>query len=413
MILRENAAMGALLVATSLSFCLQPTNIRFNGVALSIALMGIVICVTLATRLSAIDVRGLLLWVICAVLLLSHDVVDNTNATATTRSVAFLLLLLFAIASQAICVSDRWLRGIWWSCLLVTTVLSAIALWRFYGGAEEVNPEALADPLEVKDRYRYVGISYLPATRNSDAYYFGIGFLVACWGLLRSHRGRVWHSVALILCSAALIGSLSRGAWLAAFAAVAVAYSPPLWLYLLAAAGLGAIFILDTSAIPMLNLVKVGLASILNPEGANKEVHGFYSYSNESRLQIYSDAFDDILRNPLGMGFSGEASYLRTTGAEVVHSENLYFDILLAVGWLGMVLMAAYGTKLFAITGMSSSNKQIALSILIFSGVFALFNSPGDFAFMWFCIGLAFVTYASDKQIAASASIGGSQSERL
>jgi hypothetical protein len=362
--------------------------------AISIVLIGVCACVSFLIDIRNIETRGLIYWAICAVLLFAHDIQDNANPVATTKALAFLILLMFVLVCPALPLSEYWLQRVWQSVAVVCGCLALIALLRFVSGYEEINPESLSDELEVKDRYSYVGISYLPATRNSDAFYFGIGALASLWAAMTMRRHSMLFAALLMVCGIALVGSLSRGAWIAGFAAITVAYTPPIWFYLLPLSGAAALMLLDTTNLPMLNLMKVGLISLVNPNFANEAVHGFYSYSNEDRLILYSDAFHDALIHPLGIGFSGDSVFTNFSAAGVTHSENIYFDIILGVGWIGVAaIIFLYGAIRNALT-MDAPARSLALSVLTFTAIFCLFNGGVDFAFMWFCTGLALMTIA-------------------
>lgn len=387
--------VALLLIFTSLTFVLQPTNIRFGGMAISIVLMGLCVCVGFLIDIRKIETRGLIFWAICAVLLFEHDIQDNANSVATTKALAFLILLLFVLVCPALSLSERWLQRGWQSVAVVCGCLALIALLRFVMGYEELNPDSLTGELVVKDRYSYVGISYLPATRNSDAFYFGIGALASLWAAINMRRLRVMFVALTVVCGLALVGSLSRGAWLAGFAAIAVAYSPPMWFYLMPLSGAAAIMLINTSNMPMLNLIKVGLISLVNPTLANETVHGFYSYSNENRLILYSDAVYDALMHPLGIGFSGESALTDFSAAGVTHSENIYLDIILGVGWIGVIVPFLLYSAIRTACHVNAPARAIALSVLTFTAIFCLFNGGVDFAFMWFCTGLALITIAA------------------
>ncbi len=390
---------------TALTFVMQPTNIRFGGIAISIVLIGVCVCLILATHSRNIDARGLIYWMLCAVLLFAHDIQDNQNPVATTKAWAFLILSLFAIVCLTFSISSRWLVRIWQSVALACLLLALIALARFVFGYEEIDPESVADPLIVKDRYNYIGISYLPATRNSEAFYFGIGFLVSIWLARNVPRLRIVFLASIGVCGIALVGALSRGAWVAAFVAVALAYSPPFWFYLLPLSGAAALMFINTSNLPMLNLLKLGVISLFNPDLANENVYGFYTYSNESRLILYGDALLDVLSNPFGIGFSGESAFADFTAAGVTHSENMYLDILLAVGWIGALLPIMLSAAIRAAFNRDTKVMSLVVSVLTFAAVFCLFNGGVDFAFMWYCAGIALVTIASDKGNYISASL--------
>lgn len=334
------------------------------------------------------------------------------------RGAIFAFYLIFCALAYGVRLSDAQIQRVWallgWACLLLT----ALGVYRYLTGYVAPSSENEAGLLNAKWSYFYLGLSYLPATRNSDGFYFGIPCLIFLW-LGSEKRGvfrYTYYSLALVeaLC---VVLTLSRGIWIALFLAIAFSYPRK---YVILAVVCGALVAIGCSSIVssgglewVLFLVKNGLLSVFDPDGASSNTSGFYTYSNADRSVIYTSAISDFMSWPFGYGVNYIPSYAALTGVKTVHSENLYLDFLVILGVFSFPLFFAFVRALKStFRARVNSKQQFLRSIGVFLGLYAAFNSGIDFAIFWYAMAMFFLSGRKGKAVyrfvsgAASAPVG-------
>ncbi len=217
-------------------------------------------------------------------------------------------------------------------------------------------------------------------------------------------RGRVAPALAAVICLMAIGGSFSKGAWLGAFAALVLLG----WLLVQRRAVAGKV-VLVIAAIGALGIVVLGLAfgvERLNPLGG----------SSGARVELWSSAIRMLRDHPLtGIGLDQFYHYRNapefgdryidpaaraTTEQFAAHPHNLFLNLLLRTGVLGVVAMGWLLLHFFHATRRSRSGTDgdEALRLGLVAGMVAAlvhglvdnFYFVPDLAFsFWLMLGLA------------------------
>lgn len=335
---------------------------------------------------------------------------------AEIRFGSYLILLIFLALNFSRSLDTKQSEKLWNAIGFVCLALTIIGIYRFvfgYSPSEQVlqeyaqgtRSENEEGALDAVYQYVYLGISYLPSTRNSDAFYFGVAALVFLSRIQSKSAQRPWQSAIFVGCfiisSLAVAFSLSRGVWISAALAVALVYGLRTS-FSLASGAAGVLVVasvvidgFDPSNNFVVSLLSTGFQSIFDPDGANLSVDGFYTYSNDTRAEIYRLALIDILAAPFGNGVLFTPSYGILTGAQTVHSENVYLDILIISGVFGLFLIATFLRKCFQVYQFRHDTPPVGTSLLLFCAFYSLFNSGIDFAPLWLVATVSILTVNS------------------
>lgn len=393
MITMRKATEALLLVLISVSLILQPTNIRPGGVPVTLSLIAVFILFGF-TRPVALPSAQLALAAPFVILGFGDFVLKGE-----LRGLVHLVLLIFVSQMYFKRYEAKALRSVWRVLGVTCTCLAAIGGFRYLTGYQAEFSENISGAVDVLDTYVYYGISYLPATRNSDAFYFGLGAIITFWLLstATTRTMKVLYAAMFVLNLAATVLSLSRGVWIAVGIAMLLTYRGRVLSAYLGPLLLGLSAVLFYQLTFVWSLLVNGLLSLVDASSANLNVDGYYTYSNEDRLLIYREALLDFIDWPLGHGVGFQPTYVNLTGANTVHSENLYLDMLLILGIFCLPLVYAYFRKLSAATGQLTHDELATLgrSSGLFVAGFAFFNSGVDFVALWTTIGLMFATINS------------------
>lgn len=375
------------------TFVLQPLNLRPYGLPVSLVLIAIFAAVAALKEGRLSFSRDVLFFAPIFIILF---VVDFLVA-GQTRSLVFLILIIFVRFCGA-SFSGKQLSDTLFIVGLVCFFVSLVGVYRYHFGydiQDSENPSGISQEFA---GYSYMGISYLPSTRNSDAIYFAVGFIIFL------HRGvcgasfRALNITAAIFLFYAVLMSLSRGVWLAVLcASIALLGWRRVVLILLPVSVLALILVFLSNPF-VFGLALVAVLSLFDAGGANELVSGFYKYSNEDRFFIYSAAVSDFIANPFGYGVNFSPSYARHTGAKSVHSENIYLDFLLILGVFSAPIFISIirGFRGLFLIGCKQL-RGLAVSLATFLLVFHVFNSGIDFVFVWFLVGLIYLIIASQN----------------
>lgn len=146
---------------------------------------------------------------------------------------------------------------------------------------------------------------------------------------------------------------------------------------------------LDSNKIKFVySLIENAVVSIFDQSSANQSVSGYYTYSNDIRMDLYIETLQSFLAFPFGQGMDNV--HFGTPGNHTIrlHSENLYLDFLIIFGVFSSVLFF-YVWRIFihAIRlRKASENARMGLAVLSACAVFALFNSPVNLVVFWFTL---------------------------
>lgn len=390
-IIKNSNAVQFLLSLTSISFVLQPLNYRIAGYPVSIFLFFALVCIIFPTKPKFS--RTAFYAIFPAILILFLYLMLGESSYRAGILIFFLsaCLIGFSISLPKIYIEMAW-KFLFLACF----ILSIVGVYRFVFGFD--NPLSqheggIADL--VGSKYFYLGIEYLPSTRNTDGYYFGIVYAYALSMVVMWKKKHAYFFV-LVLIFATVISalSLSRGLWLAII--VATVFTVGLRVFALyAALVLSSVFIV-VSIIPVLpsyfDLFYYAYLSLLDPDRANRAVSGYYTFSNQERTGIYLSAIQDFFFHPFGKGTEVKNIYEEFARSNTVHSENLYLDVLLLTGLFGVVLIfsfLSYFYKKYFLSGKVNKDDQLFVvtrTVGIFTIVWMLFNSGIDFAALWYVI---------------------------
>jgi hypothetical protein len=386
-----------LLFLMALSFAAQPTMYRPMGLPLALGLVATFNLSWLFLEFRVKPDRFLILMIFPSFLVLT-DLLIGTGY----RGFILAMLLVFAYIGSALRLSEKDLIRIWAALAWVGFFLAMLGSYRYVNGYVAPFSENTEGISELSLSYFYLGIGYLPATRNSDAFYFAVGLLAALRLASSADRLRLLYLLMAFAQASAVALTLSRGAYIAVLIAA----------YLMLEArqkrrgfvALGLLVLISSVtlfALPELLpeqmlfiffLIKNSMISLFDVNSANQTVDGFYTYSNNGRLDLYLGSLKQFFAWPLGQGVDN--TYFGNANRETtrLHSENLFLDLLIIFGVFSAVLFL-YAAKPYvrAIRFYKTSlNARAGISALSLCLVFALFNSPVNLVIFWFMIALGF-----------------------
>lgn len=370
----------SIFLMVAFSFILQPLNIRPLSIPVSLLLLAMLLFYSFAKV--RYKVEDLAFIAPALIILFFHDYLINQQS----RSLVFLCLLLVVVNYRRRAITAPAIRMLWiaigWSCVIVTIV----GYYRFFSGYKSELSENVDGFVGVVDQYFYMGISYLPSTRNSDAVYFSIGALIFLWRLRNGIGINIVNVCIFYFSLSAALLSMSRGIWIALLVAIFFSYKSRFVLRFISPVMiLGLAFLLIYQPF-VFEMIYTSFVSIFDPESANKNVSGFYSYSNDKRLEIYILALYDIVSYPFGYGVSFIPSYSSVLeNLDSVHSENIYLDFLIILGIFSIPIFVYIFKLIRDMRGTRNSDiKSISKSVIYFLIVYHIFNSGVDFTFTWF-----------------------------
>ncbi len=372
-----------LFFIAAISFLTQPTNIRFFGFPFSLIILTILIFTVISSSKSFLRSTYILVSLLF-ILLVVHDFLICGQKRAL---VFFEMLTLTCIYYNRVTKSEL-LYGFWNALAWVCFGLLLIGVFNFAWG-NSIYAQALRDDYQNSSGYIYLGISYFPATRNTDAFYFSVGTLIMLWRTtIYKDTDKLNFFLFSILLSGSVL-SMSRCAWLGLLVAIIFTYETRYVIKFIYGLLVVLLIAMLSKGHYLINLFQSGFLSLTSIKAENL---GF-SYSNLDRIKIYSSAIGDFLENPLGHGLSYLPSYAKFTHATSLNSESLYIDFLLIFGIFSLVLFYLYIKKIYQISFLRNDDFYRllkSLSILIF--VYSIFNGGVDFVFLWFLIALIFLT---------------------
>jgi hypothetical protein len=389
--INKSNAVNFLLILTSISFVLQPLKYRIAEYPVSIFLFFAVVWVIFLTKPTFN--RSSFYVIFPAILILLFYIIAGESSYRAGILIFFLLACLigFSISLPKVYIENAW-KFLFLACL----ILSIVGTYRFVFGFD--NPlsehkDGVADL--VGDKYFYLGIEYLPSTRNTDGYYFGVVYAYAL-SMVVMWKNKFAYCFVLVLIFAIGVSvfSLSRGLWIAIIAATVFAVGLRVFI-LYAALALIALFIvvLIAGSLPTyFYLFYYAILSLFDSDGANMAVSGYYTFSNQDRTDIYFAAIKDFFFHPFGKGSEVKNIYEGFSRTDTVHSENLYLDVLLLTGWYGVILLSSllsYFYRNYFVSVKVNKGDQLFVvtrTVGIFTIVWMFFNSGIDFAALWYVL---------------------------
>ena len=322
----------------------------------------------------------------------------------TNRSIVLALLLLFVMMVSSVRMTAAQIRRMWMIILISCTILLVVALKGYFLGTGDLATENPYGVLSFRRPYFYLGISYLPATRNGEAFYFMIG-LIAALRISDQEKGVIgivgWF---LSICfTVALLLTLARWTYVALAILIVARLKNtisasqirirksavlPVFTGLLAMPALYLYFKDSIRELP-LNLISNAFLSIVNGEAATMNVSQFYTYSNAERVDIYMNVARQFVKWPFGYGVDNLR--LGFNPDTMQNSESLPLDFLLIFGVFAIPLFLAYLAGLIKLWRIQKHTVAMRANyyLLLCSAIYALLNSPINEAVFWFAIGMA------------------------
>lgn len=401
---REITFLILLLIA--LSFVAQPTMYRPLGIPLSLACVASFVFLWFALELRIKPIRLLAFAPFPAFLVLS-DLLFGVGS----RGSVLALMIVFSFFGKQLFLSERQLIIIWTALAWVCFFLAMLGTYRYLHGYVAPFSQNEGGVSELETSYFYLGISYLPATRNSDALYFVAGLVASLRLTLSVNRYRLIYVVMAVLLAGVIGLTLSRGAYVAALVSSWLILKPQ---HRRKAIGIlcgflsiAFLFFSITSSsfsgkiIFVYSLIESAIVSLFDPASANRGVQGFYTYSNNERIDLYLATLKQFSVWPVGQGMDNPHFGSANKGTSLLHSENIFLDFIIIFGVFSLPLFAFYLVSFKAAYKRfnRSINARMAISVGCLCIVFGLFNSPVNLVVYWFLIvlGLAETNAAKDR----------------
>lgn len=385
----------SLLFLTALSFAAQPTMYRPIGLPLSLLL---VVAFNLSWFILELRINfgKLLLLLAFTAFLVLTDVLFGVGSRGSVLAV----LMIFVSFGSHLSLSESDLLKIWKALTWVGLFLALLGTHRYLNGYIAPLSENEGGIISIGEEYFYLGIGYLPATRNSDAFYFALGLVAAMRVALSSAKCSLLYLAISFFQAGVIVLTLSRGIYVASLLAVYFILSSDQKNKGAAVLALSAI---TFSLLPLgwsqfsnqmdfvSKLVGNAVVSIFDVASANQNVQGYYTYSNNSRTDLYIATFHNFLSWPLGQGIDNPYVVNANKETSRLHSENLFLDFLIIFGVFSIIPLF-YVSKLFFL--MIKLRREffparVSISVMSLCIVYALVNSPVDLVIFWFAIVLS------------------------
>jgi hypothetical protein len=299
--------------------------------------------------------------------------------------------LAYIFAFPFLALTFRTVKPLWllWALLGGCVLALSIGYFRFF---------TLSGGVPSEHALGYWGIRYLPSTRNSDVLYAIVSSLLAAglYTVTRARSIRVILIFVVIASCAAVILSLSRGAWFALISG----YIAFVWF----ARRQGKAVCRRAQAIGVLVVLGVGVAGWFNLSGSGTAYDtvvarmqsivdgGDPSVSNLDRLDLAQDAVVGILRYPAGVGVGNISHALGRTMDPVGNAENAWLTIGLEGGWLAIVafsllllslVLLIYPIRKARLAKREGTFRAIGTALIFAICSYLMFNYELDSLFLW------------------------------
>ncbi len=390
----QRAYLWMLLTLAAVFFIAQPTDWRLSNLSLTTLLMGIFASLQL---IAALNYRRKVLFLIPFCLFL---IIADMTVGSGYRGFVFASMLLFVIACATVRPDNTWLRRTWVALSLSCAILTILGFYRYFVGYSAPFTENSGGLYEAYESYFYLGISYLPATRNSDSLYFAVGCLASIHLCRLKTSGSLFFASLAIFEFLAVILSLSRGVIIACTISALLMLSLRYKAISIISLALGTGILASAPqhvfsyglGLPGFWL-KNALISLIDIQNANTSVSGMYFYSNDERLELITESLNTFAAWPFGLGVDNQYVSTGSIRGNILHSENFYVDCLVAFGVFSIVLFISFGRLWWNCVRRELSRGTIGIagSALTLCGIYAIFNSPLDFAIFWFVLGLGII----------------------
>lgn len=398
---RFGVLAGAALCVGGLLVFIQPLNMRFwgySGLTAFIALLALL----LLPRVGAANTRTLALATLVlplVVFLLVSDAILDQAYRGTLLALHIVLVSVVTLQPPAF-YRSRAATTVWFSLLLPAAALGMIAGWRYVFGHPVPGSENPHGALALLGSYTYLGIGYLPATRNSDVLYFLLGIYAAggSWATAHPLRRRV-AGIALIAFTLLTALTLSRGAVLATAAYLSVLLGVRrIATVLVTGSAVGVLLALGlpyAGDLPiaswLLRQFTAMWLSLVDVDAANSAMTGVYAFSNASRSEIAIQTLRGIVDWPFGFGVDNPLASRLNPASTSTHSESLYLDWLVIFGVFGLPTALAFilvlGRDILRTT--ASMTARAGSATLLSLAVYASVNSVLDFTLFWVVLSVA------------------------
>jgi O-Antigen ligase len=376
-------ALPALAVAVIIAL---PFNIALAGTRIEL-LWVVAIFVLFSSWLANVPRLAVLAFAAPALIL-----IGNVNLTASASNDYLDWVLLFVVAVGVAAADPGQRRLITdWGIPIALVLAAGIGVLQIVHAAPGTIDHYFPWGQDVVDKSSGEAVNRVRGTFQGENN-FGF-FLVVSWPFLisRSLRRSVPRSLAIganLLVVAALVGTYSRSNWVAGgldlVLVAALALGPRRrWVLLLAApiAAAFALAVFTGDGPEAQSVVTTRATAALNSN----------SPADRTRLQTWHEVTHAIGQQPL-TGYGPEelyAAFMATTGADVDHSHNLYLQVTLEYGLLGLALLAV--PFALALWRPESQEAWIAMIAILVTGmVDYFFWSPQSAALAGLVLGLAF-----------------------
>jgi len=271
-------------------------------------------------------------YLIITSVVISSILSDEISEIGTIKLITFLIMTLsiMLLSSYKTCFNSIVIF------VFVSVLLTAYGFYGYITG--NVGTEASKFWWEYA---KYWGIHYTQSTRNSDVYYPAIALCLIIPYVFTKTTKTIKFVVCLAVAFflAAIILSLSRGAWLSlAVVLMAVIYFMSLNKYIgknAIVCGMLIIAMVGVYTVKKYGQIDYLVSKVLSITSlATDESH---VSSNRDRLAIASATIGIITENPFGVGYEGLRNHYKNYGLFINHAENTYLNAFAELGVIGFV----------------------------------------------------------------------------
>lgn len=409
-----------LVLITATSFILQPTNIRIFGASITGAIMMASTFFFILNWRKYLPPLAIFIIMGLASLLIINNSFMHKNILLLLMYIIYVIGISNCNLNNINCIKNTW-KILGYVCL----ILAFIGFYRYiFGYINNPQSENKLGIFSDTRTYHYMGISYYPSTRNSDAIYFGVGFIIFSFFV----RGKIGfykyinYFFSLFLGFVCII-TFSRGLWISILLTFLVVYFKDIikkvkksnfykifliFVLTLLATSVSVSDVIKKNLVDNFNNNKIpydpyntppfifseklsslfnqlisSIISIFNPDFA-KEKLGNLS-SNYDRINLLLNGWDVFINNIFGINsiyINGQYKL------PPIHYENIYIDLLVIFGIFFIPIIFFLFLKLKYIFKFKNNFSKFLFSIFLFIIIYHLFNSGINFIFLWFILSL-------------------------
>ena len=359
------------LLLITLSFALQPTNLRFNGYSVTLFLFLITSLIgQFYIKKIFLIKKNFIIYPILIYLIINFIFIQDI------RILAILLCLGFYLYSSSQSLNYFQIQNLIKVLYVVLIFILSFAWYNFFNGFILKNQN-----FHYLSHFPFLSITYTVGSRGYDSFYFILGSILSYFFFLRSQQILKFINFCIfIVFSLSVIFSQSLGVCLILFFLVIFYYKFYVTIFLILSFYFLNFF---TNIFFTIDLIEYRFSGGFN-----------YTSSLEERFYLIKNNLREFLNNPAGIG------PLDTVNNIWTHSENTFVDIMKNFGIYGIFLIIVLLINLIKNFKFSIDPDIKFVNMLLFViFIFIFFHSSSNFYIIYFLLVLITSMYKVKKAL--------------